>query len=207
MRVGMRDGEDQRLLAIAPAAVADAGKAAERRAAPVGGDDQAGSQRAAVREPDQTRVEAGQEAVDGGASAQADVRHRRQPVEQRAARGAVRHVPAEEAVAGLLPGKVGGGARPAHPAAGVDDAHDAERRAGLLHGLPGAGAGQRADGRLQEGSGAQVAAARRASASIRRRRVDQHHLPVLRAEACRCRKPGDAAAGDQDVGGLHGRGG
>ena len=90
-------------------------------------------------------------------------------------------------------------ARPSPPA-GIDDAHDPQRRRVRRQPLPEARRAPAACARgLQEGGGAQVgapAAAARSRAGRGRRRVT---AKPARAEGGRRGQPGDAAAGDQDV--------
>ena len=183
--------------------MADAGEPAERRVAPVGGYDELRRYRLAVREPDDGRVEAGQKSIDGRPVAEANVRHVGEPREQRAARCAVRHVPAEQAVTGLGAGEIGGCARPSHPAARIDDAHGAEPSARRLHRRPGSGARQCRDGRLQEGGGAQVMPRAGAGGGAGGGGIDHRDAPTLGAEARRGGEPGDAATGDEDVRAIH----
>ena len=194
MRPPVGGGEDQRPLAIGPAHGRDPGLFAQKAVPPIGGDGEPGANLSVGAEPGQHLRRAGDDAGNTLAEQQPHIRKRGEPVHQRRPRRDIGDVVAEGPVLDLLRREIRRGTgRPFAPA-GIDDPHGGQRGGASRHGFPGPGAAEGLDRRMQKCRGALV----RAGAG--RCGVRQHHVVAIGAEPRRRAEPGNAAAGDQDIG-------
>ena len=192
-------GEDQRLLAVAPAPRADAERLAQRAVAAVGGDDErarapgapseSAASAASVRGVTRSTRTPARSAAPGSSASRATISRRKSQLGRFQPKTSA-PISSRLEVRRLADHPLG--------AAGVGDAHHPERRRLRRQPLPEAGALEKLHGRLQEGGAAQVRALG-LGRGHRRHRIDAEDREAGAGEGGGGGQPRHAAARHQHV--------